>query len=89
VTVNGRFRANSGDAMRAAVLAGYGIAILGNYAVHDDIDSGRLRKLLPEFNVQPLDIQIIYSPTRHLPRKVRTFIDFYASRLKQCELFQA
>jgi DNA-binding transcriptional LysR family regulator len=89
VTVNGRFRANSGDAMRAAVLAGYGIAILGNYAVRDDIDSGRLRKVLPDFNVQPLDIQIIYSPTRHLPRKVRTFIDFYALRLKQCELFQA
>jgi DNA-binding transcriptional LysR family regulator len=89
VTVSGRFRANSGDSMRAAVLAGYGIAILGNYAVRDDIESGRLRKILPDFHVQPLDIQIIYAPTRHLARKVRTFIDFYALRLKQCELFQA
>jgi DNA-binding transcriptional LysR family regulator len=88
VTVSGRLRANSGDAMRAAVLAGHGIAILGNYAVHEDIESGRLRKILPDFHVHPLDIQIIYSPTRHLPRKVRTFIDFYAARLKQCELFQ-
>jgi DNA-binding transcriptional LysR family regulator len=88
VTVSGRFRANGVVPLHAAVLAGHGIAILGNFMVHKDLESGRLRKILPDFHVQPIDIQIIYVPTRHLPRKVRTFIDFYATRLKQSELFQ-
>lgn len=88
VTVSGRIRANSGDAMRAAVLADHGVAILGNYAVGTDLADGKMRKLLPEFSVEPLDIQIIYAPTRHLPRKARTFIDFYAARLKQTGLFK-
>lgn len=87
VSVTGRVRANSGDSMHAAVLAGYGIAILGNYAVHEELASGRMRKLLPDFSVEPLDIQIIYSPTRHLSRKARTFIDFYSARLRRLELF--
>ncbi|WP_420416291.1 LysR family transcriptional regulator [Pacificispira sp.] len=82
VTVSGRVRANSGEVMRSAVLSGHGIAILGGYSVRHDISAGRLVALLPGYPIQPLDVQIIYSPTRHLSRKSRAFIDFYADRIR-------
>jgi DNA-binding transcriptional LysR family regulator len=89
VTVSGRVRANSGEVMRAAVLKGNGIAILGHYAVKDDIALGRMSPLLLDYPIEPLNIQIVYAPTRHLPMKARAFIDYFAACLKRTGLFDA
>jgi DNA-binding transcriptional LysR family regulator len=83
--VAGRMRANNGEAMRQAVLAGHGIALLGQYAVEEDLESGHLIRLLPEFEVPSLAVQIVYPPTRHLSRRSRRFIDFFVLRLKRVQ----
>lgn len=75
VAVTGNFEANSADAVYHAALAGLGIARLSTYLVSEDIASGRLVRVLPEFEDNDSDIYAVYAARRNLPPKVRVFID--------------
>jgi DNA-binding transcriptional LysR family regulator len=81
VPVSGTFRANNGDALRAAALAGIGLAYQPTFLFSDDLREGRL---VPVVLDQPLfqyaSAYAVYAPTRHVPAKVRRFIDFLAER---------
>lgn len=81
VAVSGTFRANNGDALRAAALAGIGLIYQPTFLFSEDIREGRLRPVIldqPPF--QYAAAYAIYAPTRHVPAKVRRFIDFLAER---------
>jgi DNA-binding transcriptional LysR family regulator len=81
VAVSGTFRANNGDALRAAALAGIGIIYQPTFLYADDIREGRLLPVIldrPPF--QFAAAYAVYAPTRHVPAKVRRFIDFLAER---------
>ncbi|MFL6601117.1 MAG: LysR family transcriptional regulator [Steroidobacteraceae bacterium] len=67
--------------LRAAVMAGLGIALLPESVVRADIDSGRLEQVLPAWTL-PLGIVHVVFPTRRgLLPAVRAFIDFLAERM--------
>jgi DNA-binding transcriptional LysR family regulator len=81
VRVSGNLRANNGDALLAAALAGQGIIHQPSFIVADDLDAGRLVALiLDQPNVELGGIYAVYLPDRHPPAKVRAFIDFIAAR---------
>lgn len=80
VTVSGRLRANNGDVLRTAALAGLGLAQLPSFIVAADLASGALEVVLEEYEARPASIWALYSSTRHLSTKVRTFVDFLAER---------
>jgi DNA-binding transcriptional LysR family regulator len=64
--------------LRAAVLAGLGIALLPESVVRTDIESGRLEQVLPAWTL-PLGVFHVVFPTRRgLLPSVRAFIDFLA-----------
>ncbi|MEJ2767405.1 LysR family transcriptional regulator [Mycetohabitans sp. B46] len=81
VTTRGNIVANDIEALRAAAIAGAGIAYLGTDCVHDDLENGTLVPLLLE-HVGPreLPIFVVYPSRRHLSAKVRSFVDFIAER---------
>jgi DNA-binding transcriptional LysR family regulator len=75
--VRGRLRANSGESLLAAALAGFGIARLPSFICGDALRSGRLVCLLPEWgDPQEPVVNAIYPAGRNLSPKVRVFIDF-------------
>jgi len=81
VAVTGTFRANNGDALREAALAGIGIVYQPTFLFTDDLRAGRLVPLVldrPLF--QFANAYAVYAPTRHVPAKVRHFVDFLAER---------
>jgi len=80
VAVRGLVTANETSVVRAAVLAGAGIAMLPTYFVGDSLADGNLRKVLPEYGLEPLDIQAVYLSRRHQPLPLRLLIDFLADR---------
>ena len=80
VQVSGNFRANNGDALRASVLTGMGVAILPTFIVGQDIQNGRLRAVLSDFLATNSWVYAVYPHNRHLSAKVRTFVDFLAAR---------
>jgi DNA-binding transcriptional LysR family regulator len=67
---------NNAEVLRDAALKGRGIALLPTFIAGADLGSGRLRAVLDEFKAPELHVCALYPPTRHLPLKVRVFIDF-------------
>jgi len=80
VRVSGSLRANNGDALRAAALAGLGIAVLPSFIVGPDLAAGRLQAVLTDYDGAAASIYAVYPAGRHLPIKVRAFVDFLAAR---------
>ena len=81
VQVSGNLRANNGDALRAAAIAGQGIIHQPTFIVADDIRAGRLVALtLDQPTIELGGIYAVFLPDRHPPARVRAFIDFIATR---------
>jgi DNA-binding transcriptional LysR family regulator len=80
VEVRGRLHANNGDALRAAALRGFGLAVLPSFLVGRDFQSGALVSVLDAFMAQDSGVYAVYPHARHLSPKVRAFVDFLADR---------
>ena len=74
--VQGFLEANDGQVIRAAALKHHGILIQPMYIVHEDVVAGRLVPVLQEWELARLVINVAYPTRRHLPAKVRCFVDF-------------
>jgi DNA-binding transcriptional LysR family regulator len=75
-TVRGAVSTNNHEAVRVAALGGLGIALLPEYQVVDDIEAGRLRRVLPEYTSETLPAYLVYPSRRHLPPRTRVVMDF-------------
>lgn len=76
VVVSGNLRLDNENAIRHAVLAGYGIGLLPRYLVGADLEAGRLHSALTGWQSTDKGIYIAYPSNRHVPAKVRVFVDF-------------
>ena len=81
VPVQWSFHTNETAVLRRAVLTGAGIGMLPSYYVGDDLRSGRLVQLLPEYEPETLGIHAIYLSRRHQPLALRLLVDFLAQQL--------
>ena len=75
---------NNGMALLEMTKAGLGISNSPSFFVKEALASGELVEILSEYKQKPLDIYVLYPNRRHLPAKVRAFIEFLAS-LGLCE----
>ena len=80
VPVSGRLHINDDEALSQAVLGGLGVALLPTFIVGADLQAGRLLAVLSEYVPVERFAYAVYLPTRHLPAKVRVFIDFLLER---------
>ncbi|HLZ02368.1 MAG TPA: LysR family transcriptional regulator [Bradyrhizobium sp.] len=78
VRVAGNLTSNSGETLRRATLAGVGIWLAAGFLVRDDLESGELVRLLPEYRPVEFSMNAVYPHRHHLSAKVRTFIDLLA-----------
>jgi DNA-binding transcriptional LysR family regulator len=76
VAVQPFLEANDGQVLRAAALRHLGILVQPMYIIHDDVVAGRLVPVLTDWELARLTINIAYPTRRHLPAKVRCFVDF-------------
>ena len=75
---------NNGMALLEMTKAGLGISNSPSFFVKEALASGELVEILSEYKQKTLDIYVVYPNRRHLPAKVRAFIEFLAS-LGLCE----
>jgi DNA-binding transcriptional LysR family regulator len=75
VRLEPRLTVNDVEATLAAARENHGIASALSYQVIDDLEAGRLVRLLPEWEPPPLPVQIIMLGTPHRPPRVRAFVD--------------
>ena len=76
VKVSPSLHTNSGDTCRAVALQHGGIIFQPSFLVGDDLRSGELVQVLPEYLSAPLGIYAVYPTRKHLSPKVRLLIDF-------------
>jgi DNA-binding transcriptional LysR family regulator len=67
--------------LRSAVLEGLGIALLPENVARADLESGRLERVLPAWNVPQGVCHVVFPSRRGMLPAVRAFIDFLAERL--------
>jgi DNA-binding transcriptional LysR family regulator len=73
--------------LRSSALAGVGLVILPQFMVADDVESGRLVRLLPGWSTPTGYLQAAFPSRRGLVPAVRLFIDFLAEEFAKpaCE----
>ncbi|MDR3412010.1 MAG: LysR family transcriptional regulator [Formivibrio sp.] len=81
VMVDGGWRANSGDLLRMAALAGEGIVCQPSFLIGEDLRLGRLVPLLPDYHLPEFTMYAVYPSRRHVSAKVRAFVDYMVSQL--------
>lgn len=80
VAVSGNLRINDDEALSQAVLGGLGLALLPTFIVGRELQAGRLIEVLPGHVPLERFIYAVHMPSRHLPQKVRAFIEFLIKR---------
>ncbi|MGN6374348.1 MAG: LysR substrate-binding domain-containing protein [Sphingomonas sp.] len=79
----GPLNTNSGDAMRPALRAGLGIALLPDFIVADDLSDGSLEVILDDWTPPAIGLHLLTPPSPLRPARVEALIDFLAERFRQ------
>jgi DNA-binding transcriptional LysR family regulator len=81
VPVSGNLRANNGDVLVAAAVAGQGLIYQPTFLVNSGIRAGSLISItLDHPTIELPGVFALYPPDRRPPAKVRAFIDFLLQR---------
>lgn len=75
IEVRGRLRSNAPLTLRDFCVQGAGIAYLPSWLVHDDLATGRLRRVLPQWAAPPLTAWAIHRAELRGAARVRAFLD--------------
>jgi DNA-binding transcriptional LysR family regulator len=83
VTTTPRLRTNNGDTCRIGALNHQGIILQPTFLVGEDIKSGKLIEILPQYKSISLDIYAVYPSRKFVSPKVRLLIDFLIDALRK------
>jgi DNA-binding transcriptional LysR family regulator len=83
VRVSGSFIANNTAPIRVAARAGYGIAMLPELQVVDDVYTGELVHLLRKYPSQRVPLCLVYPSRRNLASRTRVVMDFLLEQSRQ------
>jgi LysR family transcriptional regulator, regulator for bpeEF and oprC len=78
VSMKGMVAVNDADSYLACGLAGLGIVSAADYTVGEFVRNGALKEILTWFKAPPRPVSMIYHQNRHIPNKMRVFVDWFA-----------
>lgn len=87
IAIDGAYLLTNSAGIRELVLADMGLALLPDWLVEKDIQSGRLVELFPDYAVSATDFSSavwLLRPSRdYLPLKTRVFLEFLQEKLRR------
>jgi DNA-binding transcriptional LysR family regulator len=81
----GPLSSDNGDMLLAAAREGLGYLIQPDFLVADDVRSGRLVRVLPDWHGPDAAMWVVYPHRSLLSARVRAFVDFLLERLREPE----
>lgn len=75
--------ADNASVLRALALQGSGVALLPEWLVRKDLAEGTLIDALPGYRFPQQGVHALYLPARHVPQKIRQWIDFMKRYLRE------
>jgi DNA-binding transcriptional LysR family regulator len=79
IKVNGNLDCNDGELLHRWACEGRGLGWRSTWEIQSELASGKLITVLDEYALDNYDIMAVYPQQRHLPAKVRFFIDMLKS----------
>jgi DNA-binding transcriptional LysR family regulator len=76
---------NGTDAYLSACLAGLGIAQMPAIGVQKHLEEGSLIRILPEFEAKVMQVSLIHSSRRQIPKRVSLFMDWLEILMKRIQ----
>ncbi len=80
VVVQGRIHSNNADVLRQAAIAGQGVALLADWLVAEDVQQGRLTRLLAQYEINPASVDasitLVYLPINRESARIKAFAQF-------------
>lgn len=86
VVVEGRYVANHSEMRLEAVKRGFGIACIPDFVARNDLLSGNIQRVLPEWELEANYhgiAHLLYPPNRYLAPKFRVLIDFLVDHIRK------
>lgn len=81
IAVRGRFRASGAEGVRAAVMAGMGLAVASHWMFAPELADGRATTVLGEWLLPPVDLWAVFPGGRLASGKARAFVRFVEDEL--------
>lgn len=78
---NPGFRSNEFRSLIAIAAAGGGVGGVPLFIARDEIDAGRLERVLPSLTIPMGSLSAVWPRSRNLSPRIRTFVDFLVERL--------
>lgn len=79
VTVNPTIEVNSPEVAKRAAIAGLGLTVVPEFSVAHEVEDGRLVSIMEDRIPEGGGVYAVYPHRRHVPAKVRVFVDFMAN----------
>jgi DNA-binding transcriptional LysR family regulator len=86
---SGRFRTHDAEQIRAAVLAGLGVAQTPGWLFTQEVAAGRVIRVLRDYEPDEIAISAVYPGSRRLSSKARVFAQFVAKCLSEDTMFSS
>ena len=74
---------NDPDAICAAALMGMGVAMLATTDLESHLETGALRRVLPEWHVEIGAVSLYFTSQKLMPAKTRAFVDFVTAAFRE------
>jgi DNA-binding transcriptional LysR family regulator len=81
VAIVARYAVSSVELVHRAALAGHGIAVLPSFLCANDLERGKLVRVLDGWSPGEVSVHLVYPSGRHLSARVRAFVDLVVERL--------
>ncbi|WPU66519.1 LysR family transcriptional regulator [Peredibacter starrii] len=82
IDVNGQFVSSSASAVRMLAIEGAGIALLPVPTCVSELESGKLKIVLPSWELEEANVHFVYQKLEFTPLKVTAFLDYVGERIK-------
>lgn len=87
IRVHPRIRCNNNAAAIGIAASGWALTRVLSYQVGMEVNEGRLRLVLEDFEEDPLPVHLVHVGARTTASKVRAFMDFASGRLRANPIF--
>jgi DNA-binding transcriptional LysR family regulator len=82
VAVRSRFLTDNGEALRKAALSGGGVIMQPETLIREDLENGRLIRVLPDWSAPSRAMHVLYPADRRPAAKVQAFLAFVTQRFR-------
>lgn len=86
IPIESRMLSNNGDFLRHSAAAGMGLVISPSFSLSEDLESGRLIRLLPRHHLGQVSVMMVYPSRRLQSAKMKSFVEFMTAQFPKPQI---